>query len=101
MSVVVSVFLYPAAGEKTTYKGAFLSGFMGSNGKETKVDYSIKQGERPSFVSAAGRATSVPGEYQFRMALFAEVPGHIDPHQFQQTIPVRVIQPRESSAGGA
>jgi hypothetical protein len=45
-------------------------------------------------VASAGRVTRVPGDYQFRMALFAEVPGHTDPHQFEQTIPVRVIDPR-------
>ena len=28
ISVVVSVFLYPAQGAETTYRGAFLSGFM-------------------------------------------------------------------------
>ena len=100
MSAVVSVYLYPAGGEPTIYKGAFMSGFMGSSGRgqETKVDYSIKPGQRPSFVSSAGRVTSAPGDYEFRMALFAEVPGHIDPHQFQQTIPVRVVA---AVAGGA
>jgi hypothetical protein len=96
VSVVVSVYLYPAGGEETTYRGAFLAGFMGSGsgGHETKVDYRIKQDERPSFVASAGRVTRVPGDYQFRMALFAEVPGQTDPHQFQQTIPVRVVDPR-------
>jgi hypothetical protein len=96
MSVVVSVYLYPAGGEQTTYRGAFLAGFMGtgSGGHETTVDYRVKQDERPSFVASAGRVTRVPGDYQFRMALFAEVPGHTDPHQFEQTIPVRVIDPR-------
>ena len=96
ISVVVSVFLYPAQGAETTYRGAFLSGFMGSRGTghEVKVDYRIKPGERPSFVSAAGRVTPVPGDYQFRMALFAEVPGNTDPHQFERIIPVRVVEPR-------
>jgi hypothetical protein len=96
ISVVVSVFLYPAQGAETTYRGAFLSGFMGSRGAghEVKVDYRIKPGERPSFVAAAGRVTPIPGEYQFRMALFAEVPGHEDPHQFERIIPVRVVEPR-------
>ena len=96
ISVVVSVFLYPAQGAETTYRGAFLSGFMGSRGvgHEVKVDYRIKPGERPSFVAAAGRVTPVPGDYQFRMALFADVPGNKDPHQFEQIIPVRVVAPR-------
>lgn len=96
MSVVVSVYLYPAGGKQTIYRGAFLAGFMGSGsgGYETKVDYAVKQDERPSFVASAGRVTRVPGDYQFRMALFAEVPGRTDPHQFQQTIPVRVVDPR-------
>jgi hypothetical protein len=93
MSVVVSVYLYPAGGNETTYRGAFLAGFMGSRsgGHETKVDYTVKADERPSFVAAAGRVVSVPGNYEFRMALFAEVPGHTDPYQFQHTIPVRVV----------
>jgi hypothetical protein len=90
-SVVVAVYLYPAGGEETTYRGAFLAGFMGSGGHETKVDYTVKQDERPSFVAAVGRVTRMPGDYQFRMALFAEVPGHTDPHQFEQRIPVRVV----------
>jgi len=94
-SVVVAVYLFPAGAEQTTYKGAFMAGFMSSGGRahETKVDYAIKPGNRPSFVSSAGRVTSTPGEYQFQMALFAEVPGHADPHQFQQRIPVRVAAP--------
>ena len=94
-SAVVSVYLYPAGEEATTYSGAFMAGFLGSSGRahETKVDYSIKPGQRPSFVSTAGRVTSVPGDYEFRMALLAEVPGHTDPHQFQQIIPVRVMPP--------
>ena len=96
MSVVVSVYLYPAGSKETTYKGAFLAGFMGSErgGHETTVDYRIKPDERPSFVAAADRVTRVPGDYEFRMALFAEVPGHTDPHQFEQLIPVRVVDRR-------
>ena len=92
-TAVVSVYLYPAGDAPTTYKGALLAGFMGSRpgGYETAVDYSIKPGEHPSFVAAIGRVTTVPGEYEFRMALFAEVGGHAEPHQFQQAIPVRVV----------
>ena len=92
-STVLSVYLYPAGDDPTTYKGVLLAGFMGSGdaGYERQVDYSIKPGDRPSFIAAVGRVTSVPGEYEFRMALFAEVPGHTDPHQFQQNIPVRVL----------
>jgi hypothetical protein len=65
---------------------------MGTNdaGYEAKVDYTVREGDRPSFVSATGRVTRIPGDYQFRMALFAEVPGHIDPHQFEHTVPVHV-----------
>ena len=97
-SAVVSVYLYPAGEEPTTYSGAFMASFMGSSGRrhETKVDYAIKPGQRPSFVSTAGRVTNVPGDYEFRMALLAEVPGHTDPHQFQQIIPVRVMLPTAS-----
>ena len=95
-NVVVSVFLYPAGNEATTYKGAFMAGFMGSAGRghETKVDYSIKPGQQPSFVSSSGRISAKPGDYEFRMALFAEVSGRRDPHQFQQTIPIRVVAQR-------
>lgn len=99
MHVVVSVYLYPADG-KTTYSGAFLSGFTqsgGGKGHETKVDYTVEQGRRPSFISSSGRATSVLGTYQFRMALLAEVPGHTDPHQFEQVIPVQVTAPRSAT----
>lgn len=94
-SVVVSVYLFPAGADPTTYKGAFIAGFMRSGGRphETKIDYTIKPGQRPSFVSSAGRVTSTPGDYEFQMALFADVPGHADPHQFQQKIPVRVVGP--------
>ena len=96
MNVVVSVYLYPADGP-TTYSGAFLSGFTqsaGGKGRETKIDYTIDPDRRPSYVSTSGRVTSVPGKYEFRMALFAQVPGHSDPHQFQQVIPVEVTAPR-------
>jgi hypothetical protein len=92
-TAVVSVYLYPAGAAPTTYKGAFQAGFMGSRpgGHETSVDYSVKPGERPSFVAAIGPVTAAPGDYEFRMALFAEVAGHSDPHQFEHTVPVRVV----------
>ena len=92
MHVVVSVYLYPAGNSPTEYEGAFLSSFMG-RGHETPVDYSIKPGEPGNFVTSAGLVTSTPGQYEFRMALLADVKGHTDPHQFQQTIPVRVAAP--------
>lgn len=92
MSVSVSVYLFPTEAE-TTYRGAFFSGFVGSAGKghESKVDYKVDPGKRPTAVSVTGLVTTKPGEYPFRMALFAEVPGHTDPHQFQQTFNVRVV----------
>jgi hypothetical protein len=92
-TAVVSVYLYPAGDAPTTYKGALLADFMGSRagGYETSVDYSVKPGERPSFVAAIGPVTKAPGEYEFRMALFAEVAGQSEPQQFQQRIPVRVV----------
>jgi hypothetical protein len=62
-------------------------------GHETPVDYNIKPGEPGNFVTSAGLVTSIPGQYEFRMALLADVKGHSDPHQFQQTIPVRVVAP--------
>ena len=88
----VAVYLYPA-GAKTMYKGAFLSGFMGGSGHETKVDYEIDPARQPTAFAAFGRVTSQPGEYEFRIALFGEVPGRSDPHQFAKTIRVRVVPP--------
>lgn len=93
MSVVVSVYLYPA-GEKTSYSGAFLSEFVESargRGYETQVDYTIEPGKIPTSMSSSGRVTSVPGTYAFRMAMFATVPGQTDPYQFKEVIPVRVV----------
>ena len=93
VTAVVSVFLYPAAKE-TTYQGAFLSGFIdaqGAAGYEAKVDYKIAPGKLPNAVSVAGRVTSKPGVYHFRMALLAAVPGRADPHQFQHDINVQVV----------
>jgi hypothetical protein len=95
MSVVVSVYLYPAE-RKTAYSGAFFSEFVESirgRGHETQVDYTIEPGKIPTSMSSSGRVTSVPGNYAFRIAMFATVPGHTDPHQFQQVIPVRVVAP--------
>jgi hypothetical protein len=93
----VAVYLYPA-GEKTVYKGAFLSGFMGGSGHETKVDYEIDPARQPTAFAAFGRVTSQPGEYEFRIALFGEVPGRTDPHQFAKTIHVRVVPPAGARA---
>ncbi len=93
VSVVVSVFLFPTDAP-TTYRGAFMSAFIpGADGKgyESKVDYKIDAGRQPTAVSVVGRVTKQAGDYPFRMALFAEVPGHTDPHQFQQTFAVHVV----------
>jgi hypothetical protein len=69
-----------------------MSSFTG-RGHETSVDYTIKPGEPGNFVTSAGLVTATPGQYEFRMALLADVKGHPDPHQFQQKISVRVIAP--------
>jgi hypothetical protein len=91
MNVVVSVYLYDA-GVETTYRGAFLSEFMGgARGHEMKVDYTIEPRKQPTALAAAGRVTSTPGQYEFKMALLAEVPGQTDPHQFARSVPVRVV----------
>ena len=92
-SAVVSVFLYPAGDQPTTYKGALLSSFMGSStsGHETPVDFTLKPGERPGFIASVGRVKPVPGNYEFRVALFAEFAGQANPRQFQQTIPIRIV----------
>jgi hypothetical protein len=95
MAVTVSVYLYPA-GAPTKYSGAFQSTFIqtaGAGGYEAKVDYSVAPGELPAAVAAGGRVTSVPGDHAFRMALLGEVPSRMDPHQFEQTVPVRVVPP--------
>jgi hypothetical protein len=55
------------------------------------VDYKAEPGKRATAVSVNGNVTDRPGEYPFRMALLAEVPGQPDPHQFQQTFNVRVV----------
>ena len=94
MAVVVSVYLYPA-GAPTKYSGAFQSTFIqsaGGRGYEAKVDYSIAPGALPSAVAAGGRVTSTPGEHEFRLALLGEVPARMDPHQFEQTVPVQVVR---------
>ena len=101
ISAVVSVYLYPAREEETTYRGAIMTGFMG-NGEpkpESKVEYSIKPGQRPYYIASVGRVTSTPGEYEFRIALLAEVPGETDPHQFQEAIPIRVVSQSPGAPG--
>jgi hypothetical protein len=82
------------AGAPTTYSGALQSSFIeaaGGRGYEAKVDYSIKPDERPTALTTAGMLTSTPGDHTLRLALLAEVPEHMDPHQFEQVIPVRVV----------
>ena len=66
---------------------------MGSStsGHETPVDFTLKPGERPGFIASVGRVKPVPGNYEFRVALFAEFPGQTNPRQFQQSIPIRVV----------
>ena len=96
-TVVVSVYLY-AAGAPTKYSGAFLSGFMETAtraGYETKVDYAIDPARRPTATTVSGRITSMPGAYALRIALLAEVPMHMDPHQFELTVPVGVTSVTE------
>ena len=98
-SVVVSVYMY-AAGAPTKYSGAFHSGFIqtaNNAGYEAKVDYAVNPGRLPTASTAGGLVTSTAGDYQFRIVLFAEVPGHMDPHQFQETIPLRVTTTGEST----
>ena len=93
ISAVVSVYLYAAGENDTTYRGAIMTGFMGNEElkPESEVEYKIKAGQRPYYVASVGRVTSTPGDYEFRIALLAEVPGQADPHQFQEAIPIRVV----------
>jgi len=100
MAVVVSVYLFPA-GAPTQYRGAFQSTFIqtaAGGGYEAKIDYSIEPGGLPTAVAAGGRVTSTPGDHAFRIALLGEVPGQVDPHQFEQTVSVRVVPPGASQA---
>jgi hypothetical protein len=97
MSVAVSVYMYPA-GAATEYSGAFQATFIqaaGGAGYEAKVDYAVELADLPTATTASGLVTSTAGTHEFRIALFAEVPGRMDPHQFEDRIPVRV------SGGGA
>jgi hypothetical protein len=92
-SVSVSVYLYDA-GAKTTYSGAFLSGFMeGAKpvGHETTVDYAVEANTKPSAVAAIGGLKTTPGDYELRIFLFAQVEGSNDPHQYVRSVAVRVI----------
>ena len=94
VSVVVSVYLHPVADAKTTYQGAFFAEFLSSaagSAYERQVDVTIAPGRTPTGFTVAGRLTSTPGRYFFRMALLAKVPMHSDPHEFEQSIPVEVI----------
>src|SRR5436190_12120644 len=77
MSVTVSLYLYDA-GAPTTYQGAFLSEFIASSkpiGFETKVDYTIAPGKRPTAYDVTGPVIAKPGDYKLKMALLAVVPG--------------------------
>ena len=93
MSVVLTVYLFPAGEDQTTYRGALMATFMASQhgGGETKVDFTMKPGERPYYVASIDEATTIPGNYEFRIALLADVQGHVDPHQLDDVIPVRVV----------
>ena len=76
ISAVVSVYLYPAGENETTYRGAITAGFIGNERKpERKLEYTIKPGQRPYYVASIGRVTSTPGDYEFRIARLAEVRG--------------------------
>ena len=88
MSVTVSLYLYDA-GAETTYQGAFLSEFVATTkpiGFETKVDYTIEPGKRPTAFGVTGPVTASPGEYKLKMALLAKVPGRPDPHQLGDSV---------------
>ena len=89
MIATASVYLYPAQ-QKTIYHGAFIASFF-QGSRESQVDYVIEPRKLPTGQSTAGVVTSQPGNYEFRIALFADVPGHPDPHQFVEVVPVRVV----------
>jgi hypothetical protein len=94
VTVIVSVYLHPVADAKTTYQGAFSAEFFSTTavtGYQRQVDVTIEPGRTPTGLTTAGRLTSTPGRYFFKMALLAEVPMHSDPYQFEQSIPVEVL----------
>ena len=92
-----SVFLFPVANEKTSYRGAFLANFLST--RESKVDYDVDAGRLPTGMAIAGRVLATPGQYEFRIALFAEVAGHQDPHQYEAIVPVRIVAAAGASRG--
>jgi hypothetical protein len=93
VSVVVTVYLHPAGDAETKYSGAFLIGFIPGHtgrGAERKVDFAIPGGAKAKALSIASRVVEQPGTYPFDIALFANVTGQTDPHQFVETIVVHV-----------
>jgi hypothetical protein len=93
VSVVVTVYLHPAGDVDTKYHGAFLIGFIPGHtgrGAERKVDFAIPGGAKARALSVASRVVDRPGVYPFDIALFANVAGQTDPHQFVDTIVVQV-----------
>ena len=74
----MSVYMNPQGINQ--YSGAFQSSFIQTANKmgyEVKVDYSVEPGRLPTASAASGLVTSTPGDYEFRIALFAELPGHV------------------------
>jgi hypothetical protein len=93
VSVVVTVYLHPAGDAETKYHGAFLIGFIPGitgRGAERKVDFAIPGGAKARALSVASRVVESAGDYPFDIALFADVTGQTDPHQFVETIVVHV-----------
>lgn len=93
VSVVVTVYLHPAGDAETKYHGAFLIGFIPGHtgrGAERKVDFAIPGGAKSRALSVVSRVVDKPGSYPFDIALFANVAGQTDPHQFVDTIVVQV-----------
>ena len=93
VSVVVTVYLHPAGDAETKYHGAFLIGFVPGHtgrGAERKVDFAIPGGAKARALSVVSRVVESPGTYPFDIALFANVTGRTDPHQFVETIVVDV-----------
>jgi hypothetical protein len=93
----VSVYLHPGH-LPATFSGAVLIEFVegpdDSLGYELSLrDYRVDPDEKPPAVASAGLVTSVPGEYDVRVALLARTPGRTDPYQISLTIPVRVVPP--------
>jgi hypothetical protein len=91
----VSVYLHPGD-LRATFTGSvlieFVDGPVGQRGYEMSVsEYRVDPGDKPPAVGSAGLVTSMPGEYEVRIALIARTAFRRDAYQISMKIPVRVV----------